>query len=54
LLRRLLHWFRRRTKGSTIPALTPEEVAERKRVLERRYESVKRAEGSDVNRRNDS
>jgi hypothetical protein len=53
MLERLLHWFRRRTKGST-PALTPEEVAERKRVLERRYESLKRAERSDVNHQSGS
>jgi hypothetical protein len=50
LLGRLLHWFRRRTKGSATPALTPEEVAERKRVLERRYESLKRAHGSEGDR----
>jgi hypothetical protein len=50
LLERLLHWLRRRTKESTTPALTPEEVAERKRVLERRYESLKRAEGSSIDR----
>jgi hypothetical protein len=50
MLERLLHWFRRRTKGST-PALTPEEVAERKRVLERRYESLKNAERSGVDPR---
>ena len=48
MLGRLLHWFRRRTKGSTAPALTPEEVAERKRVLERRYEQLKRAQRSDA------
>jgi hypothetical protein len=54
LLGRLLHWLRQRTKGSASPALTPEEVAERKRVLERRYEQLKRAEGSGVNRPNDS
>lgn len=53
MLGRLLHWFKRRTTGSR-PALTPEEVAERKRVLERRYEQLKRAERSDVSRRNDS
>jgi hypothetical protein len=53
MLERLLQWFRRRTKGST-PALTPEERAERKRVLERRYESLKNAERSDVDHRSDS
>jgi hypothetical protein len=47
LLGRLLHWFKRRTKGSTTPALTPEERAERDRVLEQRYERLKRAERSD-------
>jgi hypothetical protein len=47
LLGRLLHWVRQRTKGSTTPALTPEEVAERERVLERRYESLKRSQGSE-------
>ena len=47
LLGRLLHWLRQRTKGSTTPALTPEEAAERKRVLERRYERLKRAERLD-------
>jgi hypothetical protein len=49
MLERLLHWLRRRTTGSR-PALTPEEVAERKRVLERRYEQLKRAQRSDVDR----
>lgn len=53
MLERLLHWFRRRSKGSR-PALTREEQAERKRVLERRYESLKNAERSGVDRPSDS
>jgi hypothetical protein len=53
MLERLLHWFKRRTKGST-PALTPEEQAERKRVLEQRYERLKQAERSDADHRSGS